>query len=323
MPPYWFVFDLDETLTHVNTYFSLVCTFFQNDFALNAKRLNLAKPIPQQLEIPLQEAYTIFIEECANAEKTNEPLGILRPGIIDLFTRIGELKDNGLAGGAFIYSNNSTRSLLQFIADIIHAATEKDGLICDIVHLNDNRRNSEGATKTFRTIQKIIQEIKCGGSAPAPSDVFFFDDLVHPDIQSKIGENYIQVDPYTYNINADKCIDIYFNSLRKAGILDTTPELQKEFFKYISTGCFKSVYPEISSSAFRSIVKSSFGRKSQLPYLPPAPDTNLQPIINKVSQIKYSNQTAGRRKIPKRIYTKKRARKNLRKNRTKWRHQWA
>ena len=28
MPPYWFVFDLDETLTHMNPYFNVICSFF-------------------------------------------------------------------------------------------------------------------------------------------------------------------------------------------------------------------------------------------------------------------------------------------------------
>ena len=322
MPPYWFVFDLDETLTHVNTYFSLVCTFFQKDVALNAKRPNLAKAIPQQLEIPLQEAYKLFIEECANTEKTNEPLGILRPGILDLFIRIGQLKDIGLAGGAFIYSNNSTRSLLQFIADILHAATGKDSLICDIVHLNDIRRNSEGATKTFRTIQHIIQEAKCGGSAPHPSDIFFFDDLLHPDIQSNIGENYIQVDPYTYKVNADKLIDIYFDSLRMAGILDTL-DLQPLFLEYINGGCFSGLKHTNTALQFRTALKNTFGRASNLPYIPPVRGKNLDGILGRLNTVlstKSSNTLSGGRRC-KRRYTKKRARKNLCKSRTKWRHQ--
>ena len=185
MPPYWFVFDLDETLTHMNPYFATICSFFTDEVAIEAGAAHMAVARSAVLDGPLQTAYENFVRAVAAEELGPTPLGVVRPGVIELFREIGRLKDAGLAGGAFIYSNNGTMRILQFVADVIHEALGRRDLFCDYSHLRDPRRIPDKPTpedkplKLFQRIQDIILTGPCSAvAAPAAEDVFFFDDTI-------------------------------------------------------------------------------------------------------------------------------------------------
>jgi hypothetical protein len=233
MPPYWFVFDMDETLTHVSPYRVLLCTFFSSEFA---KAVG-GKLAPEEIREPLAKAYEKFFEACVTAEKSRHPLGILRPGMVDLFHRIGELKDAGVAGGCMIYSNNRTQRILKFIQDLIHAVVGRNDLIGDIVHAGDDRRGGEGNTKKVSTILKNLAGVPYNATEVKEEDIFFFDDLDHLDILEKIGDRYIQVWPYDYRVNTERVMELYMNALRKAGFL-TNKGLMKIFLRHITGSCF-------------------------------------------------------------------------------------
>lgn len=336
MPPYWFVFDLDETLTHMNPYFCLICSFFLRDIAINAGRPNLAKNVPASLGDRVQEAYDLFVQRCAEAELSGEPLGILRPGIVNLFRKIGQLKDAGVAGGAFIYSNNGTKRVLQFVADVLHSAVGRNDLICDNVHLRDARRGPEvrSRVKQIATILSILQSAPCSASVvPTADDIFFFDDTIHPDIRAAIGDKYIQVSPYSYQVDAGKMGDIYIQCLRDVGILDGA-NLQRDFFGHMGKSCFfEKIFPFSTEEDLEREIRRQFKQLQPLPYQPPVEDESLDDILarldnmlapvapnnlgnNPLSAIQNNALTGGRKRKFKQ--TKKRARKNRRNTRTKW-----
>jgi len=337
MPPYWFVFDLDETLTHMNPYFPIICSFFTEEVAKEAGRPNLASARTELLNGPLQTAYETFVNKVAQAELSSEPLGVVRPGMLELFTEIARLKDAGLAGGAFIYSNNGTMRILKFVADVIHAALGRKDIFCDYSHLRDKRRTPEGRLKTFRRIQNIIQTGPCGPVAPpAPNaeDVFFFDDTIHEDILYAIGGNYIQVYPYTYKVNTARMRDLYIESLQEAGVLDNG-ELQAAFYRFAQPACFSGLKPTNNANALKTLIQKAMGGPGASS-LPPM-DTSLDGILARLRAMGAAPpvannglgnnplnaiQTAGRRRR-RSSKTKKANRKNRRNNRTKWRRQRA
>jgi hypothetical protein len=348
MPPYWFVFDLDETLTHMNPYFAAICSFFTDEVAIEAGAPQLAVARPAALDGPLQTAYENFVRAVAVEELGPTPLGVVRPGAIELFRQIGRLKDAGLAGGAFIYSNNGTMRILQFVADVIHEALGRRDLFCDYSHLRDPRRTPDKPTpidkplKLFHRIQEIIRTGPCGAvAAPAAEDVFFFDDIIHPDILSKIKANYIQVLPYTYQVNADRFATLYFNALNEAGIL-TDDALRSEFFRFTRLACFPGVNPGNATNRLRPIFREKMKSRdyfSRYPYGNPNPPTNdgslneitdrLRAMVppannglgnNPLNAIQQNLFTGGRRRR-RSGKTKKVSRKNRRNNRTKWRRQ--
>ncbi len=336
--PYWFVFDLDETLAHVSPFHFLVCTFFQAEFATEVRRPNLAVPTPEPLVEPLTNAYRRFVELCAAQETSGNPVGILRPRVLDVFSKIAALKDAGIAGGAMIYSNNGTRKILEFIRDVIHASLGRTDLICDCIHLNDPRRGAEGAVKQFRTIKRILEGGPCAGGVVKSTDVFFVDDLVHPEISAYIGNRYMHVLPYKHRANADILLSMYLASLRDAGIL-TDPVLRPIFFHHVTRACVGPFDPNSGEDTFVEKLKINIRKTAdgspvdnhgmdyflmRLDDLMPAGNHVAVPVVanaannnglgnNPLSAI----QTGGRKR---RKGTRRR--KNLRKNRT-WRQRRA
>lgn len=297
MPPYWFVFDMDETLTHVSPYRVLLCTFFSSEFAEAVGREG--KLVPEEIREPLAKAYEKFFEACVVAEKSRQPLGILRPGMVDLFQRIGELKDAGVAGGCIIYSNNRTQRILQFIQDLIHAVVGRNDLIGDIVHAGDKRRGDEGSQKKVSTILKILPgKVK-------EEDIFFFDDIDHPDISEKIGDRYIRVWPYDYRVNTERIVELYMKSLRKGGFLTNKP-LMKSFLGHITGSCFiKDLDENDTNTVFeKRLIQSindqvamwnkSFGPNPRTP--PREANDILKPVLARLEALKGGSRNRTRSK---------------------------
>jgi hypothetical protein len=312
------------------------------EFARNAGKPQYGKNIPASLGGKVQEAYELFVQRCAEAERSTEPLGIVRPGILDVFSRIGQLKDLGLAGGAFIYSNNPTQRLLHFIADVIQAGVGRTDLICDYVHMLDERRNNavekerQTSTKRIATILRILQSAPCNASVvPTANDIFFFDDMIHPNIRDAIGDRYIQVGKYEYEVDAGKMGDIYIQCLRDVGILDGGA-LQHDYFDYMGASCFfGQIKPTSDEATLRREIRRQFKQLMPLPYERPVDDGTLNPIVarldamlaqnnlgnNPLNAIQVNALTGGRRRKRSSRKTKKASRKNRRNNRTKWQRQ--
>lgn len=309
MPPYWFVFDLDETLAHVTPYHHLVCSFFLKEFAEDAAKgqpafAKFIRETPEILRDALNEAYTHFVEVCALQERSKHPLGILRPGVKDVFVKIGELKDAGIAGGAIIYSNNGTRKNLEFIRDIVHATVGRSDLICDVADLWDVRRPQQELQKKVETIKTILKDGPCNTSVDS-NDIFFFDDIIHHDIFSQIGERYVRVRPYSYKVHEEKLLNLYFKSLRWSGIL-TKPELRNAFFEHISGVCINaSLKGGDSVETFKEIFLNDMVTRKRGRQYGNAPPMNnsfmpamkmMDEMLPRQENTLSATQTAGRRK---------------------------
>lgn len=208
----YIVFDLDETLAHVHSvfYFLLYLNYpvFNKDLNPSQKQIK---------ENKLQTAYKNFVKAVAEKEDSDEPLGILAPGVLDLMKQLKRLKESGKLNGIAIYSNNGFLANLHFVRDVIHEVVGSP-LICDCIHWGHHERQIEytmpidpgSARKTWAVLSKVLQTGPC--KAPAtlePSDVYFIDDLEHPDLMKVLKENYVLIPPYKYKTNLIKLFDIF------------------------------------------------------------------------------------------------------------------
>jgi hypothetical protein len=158
-----------------------------------------------------REDYTNYVYECAMKEISNTPIGFLRPGLVKTsflpldFTpymeQILELKRKGICQGVIIYSNNDLLKSLRFVRDVIHVILGVNDLFCHCIHRTyPGRKQEYNPPKTWIELKSLLENQTdinnhCDISDFEPSNVIFFDDIVHS-IQNELGDNYIQVDEY-------------------------------------------------------------------------------------------------------------------------------
>jgi hypothetical protein len=216
----YFIFDMDETLAELYSVY-----YFVASLRLNEMYKDEDIKIPDHLKKSLDKAYKIFVNNVLKKEISNKPLGVLRPGILDVMFKLNELKRKEKIGHVIIYSNNGHLESLEFIRDIIHRYLDTNDLIIECVHWNHHMREEERkmeagvANKTWNVLRNILVNGKCMASENIePKDVYFFDDLFHKDLIKNLEGNYYKVPPYNFKASFDRLSDIYMNSLRMANV---------------------------------------------------------------------------------------------------------
>ena len=187
----YFVFDLDETLADIYTVYYFVAS------------LQTYPTMTESLRRTLKAYYKKFVKQILYEEVIN-PLGILRPGILRVMEKLHKLYIIGKVKGVIIYSNNGHLYNLEFIRDIIHEYVGE--LVCECVHLSHHMRIHQH--KTWDDLKYILTNGACKAKNLRPSDVFFFDDLIHDNLHKHL-ENYNHVPEYTYKASFDRIADIY------------------------------------------------------------------------------------------------------------------
>ena len=205
----YFIFDLDETLAELYSVY-----YF-------ATSLRLESP---SLALNLDKAYQYFVRDILLAEISNEPLGILRPGILGVMKKLKDLQKLGKVKNVLIYSNNGDIKSLEFIKDLIHLYVG-GGLIKECIHRNHHMRANErvNAPHLINKTWNVLRNIMINGNTRAATnldvrDVYFFDDLDHPDLRNKLGINYYKVPRYSFKASIDRIGEIYKNAIYKASI---------------------------------------------------------------------------------------------------------
>lgn len=211
------VFDMDETLAELYSVYYFIAS-------LRLRETN-RQPIPRALQHQMETAYRCFVRNVVAEEVTEHPLGILRPGILDVMMELERLRQLGIIQCVIIYSNNSHLESLEFIRDLIHEYVGSKELITDCIHWHHPMRGEErmmipgASNKTW----SVLKNIMVGGNAKAhpsldPKEVHFFDDLEHWNLKQALGENYHQVSPYTFKASIDRLSEIYENCIRQARV---------------------------------------------------------------------------------------------------------
>ena len=212
------VFDLDKTIADVTTVYYFLISLTLKEFIIQHKPY-MACQFSDELEDQLARAYLIFVERITKEEESVKPLGILRPGMIEIMKQITQM--DSIIKGVSIYSNNQYLPSLRLVRDIIHRSVGKP-IIGSCVHWYHRLRSSDQLshplmTKTWPTLRSILID---QGAPPTITceRVFFFDDQIHSPLQSALQDQYYRVPPYQMNPQLDRITEIYVKSIEEANV---------------------------------------------------------------------------------------------------------
>lgn len=225
----YFIFDMDETLGELYSVYYFISSLRIKDILMEYPEItrdwNFGNAMTDRTTNALKRAYIYFIKGILEMELTDTPLGVLRPGILYVMYQLNELKKVGKIKGVIIYSNNSHLQSLEFIRDIINEYLGTTNLIKDLIHWDHPLRQNETDptisknTKTWQVLKNILiyGETKAHVNIK-PKSVYFFDDLIHPDLKSALDVNYYKVPVYSYKAPFNAIKDIYVKSINKSNI---------------------------------------------------------------------------------------------------------
>jgi hypothetical protein len=294
----YFIFDLDETLAELYSVY-----YFATSLRLESASLesNLDKAA-------LDKAYQYFVRDILLTEISNEPLGILRPGILGIMKKLKNLQKVGKIKNVLIYSNNGDIKSLEFIKDLIHLYVG-GGLIKDCIHRNHYMRANErvNAPHLINKTWNVLKNIMINGNTRAAtnllaSDVYFFDDLDHPDLRKKLGMNYYKVPKYDYKASVNRVGEIYKNAIHKANIKGTKLKKYVNIIlnDYIINGSNTVTYDTSIDGVIQLLKDLTQGNElnnNTLISLPPPPDIGILMMEHAINRVQIKNEL---RRIKKR-----------------------
>ncbi len=233
-------FDLDETLgsfgelTPYLDYLGSPWGLYEGKWSgrYGSQRVRPGLPLSEDLREQFIVAMKKFVSFMAEYEKTGQHR-FIRPSILHMAKRLWILKQAGIVNDVVIYSNNMSLVTLFFAASLIEVVAETPGLFCNSIHLFHPFRGEEILFEGDRLVRAEKRAItlynafskskKCrkprGSFEEFTKSLYFFDDLLHPDVKSAIGENYFQVPVYTYAPKSYGFVDFCFKkAFTEAGL---------------------------------------------------------------------------------------------------------
>lgn len=282
-------FDLDETLgrfvmAEFHTYFLYPHkAIFEGQWSgmYGSRKIVPAAPLTDALREKLETAFDHFA--ACLAKKERDHLGILRPGIDRIARRLYKLKQEGKVKSVLIYSNNGNLAHLHLAAKMIEKLANTPGLFCNFIHWFHPIRASTGeirygqpgaADKKIATLYKAFSECT---NEPIDynefvKNLYFFDDVYHPDIAKAIGNRYFQNPAYKYDADPKAINDCFEKAFVEAG-LDQDPEYYA-YIQQLGTRTFEEIMRFIQDDLQRAVRKNmrpnntNFRRKFNLTFPP-------------------------------------------------------
>jgi hypothetical protein len=290
----YFIFDLDETLAELYSVYYFA-TSLRLDLTALKSNLDIAT---------LDKAYQYFVRDILLTEISNEPLGILRPGILGIMKKLKNLQKVGKIKNVLIYSNNGDIKSLEFIKDLIHLYVG-EGLIKECIHRNHHMRANErvNAPHLINKTWNVLRNIMINGNTRAAtnllaSDVYFFDDLDDPDLHKKLGMNYYKVPKYDYKASVDRIGEIYKNAVYKANIKGSKLKKYVNIIldDYIINGSNTVTYDTSINGVIqllKDLTQSTFNNESTniiVSSLPPPPDIGILMMDHAINRVEIKNE---------------------------------
>jgi hypothetical protein len=216
------VFDLDETLAHLHTTYYFIASLRQKEDVMSV-RAYLLSFLSRDFFDQVENAYRKLVEFVRQEEASEIPLGILRPGVLEIMKELKVLQQKGKVAYVVIYSNSRYLPHLEFVRDIIHSHVKSTTLIGDCIHWDHPGRLQDkitpGITKSWVTLKDILVQGPCKAQETLePKDVYFFDDLQHMDLAMHLKEQYYQVPPYNYIVSFDRLSELYAAAVKEANV---------------------------------------------------------------------------------------------------------
>jgi len=210
------VFDLDLTLADITSFYYFLVSFRIKEFAMETSPRMFAF-FPEELHVRLQKAYQLFVERVAIQEESANPMGLLRPGILEIMKGLAALYHKKKVRQVMIYSNNRYLPSLEFVRDVIHHSI-KTKLITDCVHWNHPSRENDKIDINYSKTWNTMYSLCFRGLPIEPKQVYFFDDQAHVQLQYALQENYYQVPSYRCTVPFDRIKEIYQSALKDAEV---------------------------------------------------------------------------------------------------------
>ena len=280
----YFIFDLDETLAELYSVY-----YFVTSLRLESSLLALN----------LDKAYQYFVRDILLSEISNEPLGILRPGILGIMKKLKDLQKQGKIKNVLIYSNNGDIKSLEFIKDLIHLYVGR-GLIKECIHRNHPMRTDEkvNGPQLINKTWNVLRNIMINGNTRAStnlvtSDVYFFDDIDHADLRKKLGINYYKVPRYDYKASVNRVAEIYKNAIYKANIKGTKLKKYVNIIleNYIINGSNTVIYDTHIDGVIQLLKDLTINNTPTSPIsMPPPPDIGILLMNHAINKVEINNE---------------------------------
>jgi hypothetical protein len=332
---YYFVYDLDETLAEVHSLFY---------FLMSLKLKNIVTKTKYDenkiLFNKLDRAYYEFVNRVADVEKSDKPLGILRPGIIQVMRELEELRETKKIKKAIIYSNNGNLESLEFVKDVILKAIIPSNnsinsgiLIQDLIHWGHPGRtaeiplyyNNKGqgtkrpgvANKTWNVLHQIITKDGRENTDFIPGNVFFFDDL-YPEhsIKAELGDNYYRVPKYDFKASSERLGEIFRSVMEPlvANSFDMNQYLKLVQRELVGTISMNERFSDLDNLI--NGIKNRTGVTESASVPVPEPDIGISMMIDAIGRVKATGGGKRRKnnRTKKRIMSRHRTKSHIKKN---------
>ena len=204
---------MDETIANTGSIPYYIATLSLKETVsnkMNMEYLNINKiKVPSTLVQSLDKSYKHFVELIIKEETSKNPLGILRPGILNVMSKLYKLQKEGKIKCVLIYSNNRQLKCVEFIRDLIHSYLGTKRLIRECIHVLHPYRIVNVGDKTVDDIKNILIKGTC--KAPKSIDqerIYFFDNFNYIDFYNNVN-NFYNVPSYNVNVSPDRVSSIY------------------------------------------------------------------------------------------------------------------
>ena len=130
----------------------------------------------------------------------------VRPALFTFLNSLACAMDSGLIEGAFLFSNNGSKELVEFMADFFNYCFEPPLQLFQMAcYANTPARLPYGIVKNYEVIQKCLAA-KGLPLCNSKNDLLFFDDLCHA-LQQEI-LHYVQVPAYVYETRKEAVLNM-------------------------------------------------------------------------------------------------------------------
>lgn len=214
------VFDLDETMAQLYSVYYFIASLKLKEY-VGETRAYILSFFPENLFEEQERAYRLFVKYILEEETSATPLGILRPGILQIMKKLNKLKSKGKVAHVILYSNNGYLPSLEFVRDLIHLHIGNNTLITECIHRTHPLRAQESnwMMKSWDTLRHILINGSCRVLESISSgDVYFFDDLNHTDLQTHLAEQYYRVPAYQFRPSFIRISNIYKKAIEDANV---------------------------------------------------------------------------------------------------------
>ena len=209
----YFIFDMDETLANTGSIQYYIATLSLKETVsnkMNMEFLNINKiKVPPVLLQSLDKSYKHFVELIIKEETSKNPLGILRPGILKVMSKLYTLQKAGKIKCVVIYSNNRQLKCVEFIRDLIHSYLGTTRLIRECIHAFHPLRIVNLGDKTLDDIKNVLIKGKCRAPKSIEQEkIYFFDNFNYVNFYNSIN-NFYNVPSYNGEASPDRVSSIY------------------------------------------------------------------------------------------------------------------